>query len=160
MGTAAVAGCLEMQWLQMLCLLSPLHAYIYTYIIKRSLEHSEHRRNTVIIWMMQFLCFPPQAYFSSTKQGKIGRSYAHYPLAGLASAENYVHTKLYTCMKAYTHTSTLGMLTSQVPCLTCVLLGFGFYTCSLYRLPARASKCRRLDERGRVLSCRHGSAPY
>ena len=40
-------------------------------------------------------------YFSSTKQGKIGRSYAHYPLAGLASAENYVHTNVYTCMQAY-----------------------------------------------------------
>ena len=31
-----------------------------------------------------------------SKQGKIGRSYAHYPLAGLASAEDDVHTKVYT----------------------------------------------------------------
>ena len=35
MGTAAVAGCLEMQWLQMLCLFSTL--------LKRILGHSEHR---------------------------------------------------------------------------------------------------------------------
>ena len=39
-------------------------------------------------------------YFSSTKQGKIGRSYAHDSLAGLASAEDDVHTRVYTCMKA------------------------------------------------------------
>ena len=70
-----------------------LYVYIYTYIIRRRLRHSEPRRNTMIIWMMTLLCFPPPACFSSTKQGKIGLSSAHDSRAGLASAENYVHTK-------------------------------------------------------------------
>ena len=60
----------------------------------------------------------PKHYFISTTKGKNGRSYAHYPLVGLASAENDMHTKVYTCMKAYTRTSSVGVLTSQVPCLT------------------------------------------
>ena len=40
MGTAAVAGCLEMQWLQMLRLLSPLQPYMYIYIYISIYIHS------------------------------------------------------------------------------------------------------------------------